>query len=347
MLVVGVDAHKRTPTAVVVDGLGRQVGQRTVKALTADHLELLRWAERLGAERLWAVEDCRHVSRRLERDLLVAGERIVRVPPQLMAGARRQVRAAGKSDPIDALAVARAALREPDLPVAGLDGAAREVRLLVDHRDDLVGERTRIINRLRWHLHELDPSWDPPAGSLDRYCTLDRIAVRLNQHDGTVARIAGDLTVRARALTVDINRLEREITALITPLAPTLLAVCGVGALTAAKIVGEVADVRRFRSKDAFARHTGTAPQPAWSGQSDRHRLSRGGNRQLNAALHRVTITQGRYHPDAVAYLARRRTGGNTKAEARRALKRRLSDVIYRCLVADTALVDQALATAA
>ena len=347
MLVVGVDAHKRTPTAVVVDGLGRQVGQRTVKALTADHLELLRWAERLGAERLWAVEDCRHVSRRLERDLLVAGERIVRVPPQLMAGARRQVRAAGKSDPIDALAVARAALREPDLPVAGLDGAAREVRLLVDHRDDLVGERTRIINRLRWHLHELDPSWDPPAGSLDRYCTLDRIAVRLNQHDGTVARIAGDLTVRARALTVDINRLEREITALITPLAPTLLAVCGVGALTAAKIVGEVADVHRFRSKDAFARHTGTAPQPAWSGQSDRHRLSRGGNRQLNAALHRVTITQGRYHPDAVAYLARRRTGGNTKAEARRALKRRLSDVIYRCLVADTALVDQTLATAA
>jgi len=347
MLVVGVDAHKRTHTAVVVDGLGRQVGQRTVKALTADHLELLRWAERLGAERLWAVEDCRHVSRRLERDLLVAGERIVRVPPQLMAGARRQVRAAGKSDPIDALAVARAALREPDLPVAGLDGAAREVRLLVDHRDDLVGERTRIINRLRWHLHELDPSWDPPAGSLDRYCTLDRIAVRLNQHDGTVARIAGDLTVRARALTVDINRLEREITALITPLAPTLLAVCGVGALTAAKIVGEVADVRRFRSKDAFARHTGTAPQPAWSGQSDRHRLSRGGNRQLNAALHRVTITQGRYHPDAVAYLARRRTGGDTKAEARRALKRRLSDVIYRCLVADTALVDQALATAA
>jgi len=347
MLVVGVDAHKRTHTAVVVDGLGRQVGQRTVKALTADHLELLRWAERLGAERLWAVEDCRHVSRRLERDLLVAGERIVRVPPQLMAGARRQVRAAGKSDPIDALAVARAALREPDLPVAGLDGAAREVRLLVDHRDDLVGERTRIINRLRWHLHELDPSWDPPAGSLDRYCTLDRIAVRLNQHDGTVARIAGDLTVRARALTVDINRLEREITALITPLAPTLLAVCGVGALTAAKIVGEVADVHRFRSKDAFARHTGTAPQPAWSGQSDRHRLSRGGNRQLNAALHRVTITQGRYHPDAVAYLARRRTGGNTKAEARRALKRRLSDVIYRCLVADTALVDQTLATAA
>ncbi|HEX6786288.1 MAG TPA: IS110 family transposase [Acidimicrobiales bacterium] len=347
MLVVGVDAHKRTHTAVAVDGLGRQVAQRTVRSVTADHLDLLRWAERLDAERLWAVEDCRHVSRRLERDLLVAGERIVRVPPKLMAGARRQVRSAGKSDPIDALAVARAALREPDLPIAHLDGPARAVRLLVDHRDDLVAERTRIINRLRWHLHELDPTWDPPAGSLDRYCTLDRISGRLDDYDGTVARIARDLTVRARALTVDINGLEREITVLITPLAVTLLAVCGVGALTAAKIVGEVADVRRFRSKDAFARHTGTAPQPAWSGQSDRHRLSRGGNRQLNAALHRVTITQGRYHPDAVAYLARRRALGDTNAEARRALKRRLSDVVYRCLHADAPPLHQPIPAAA
>jgi len=347
MLVIGIDAHKRTHTAVAVDGLGRQIGQRTVKSVTADHLELLRWAERLDGERLWAVEDCRHVSRRLERDLLVAGERIVRVPPKLMAGARRQVRSAGKSDPIDALAVARAALREPDLPVACLDGPGREMRLLVDHREDLVAERTRIINRLRWHLHELDPSWDPPAGSLDRYATLDAIAARLDGHDGTVARIARDLTARARALTVDVKGLEREITVLVTPLAPTLLALPGVGALTAAKIVGEVADVRRFRSKDAFARHNGTAPQPAWSGQSDRHRLSRGGNRQLNTALHRITITQGRFHPDAIAYLARRRAAGDTKAEARRALKRRLSDVIYRALHADATLVDQTLPTAA
>ena len=111
----------------------------------------------------------------------------------------------------------------------------------------------------------------------------------------------------------------------------------GVAALTAAKIVGEVADVRRFQSKDAFARHTGTAPQPAWSGQQDRHRLSRTGNRQLNAALHRIAITQGRHHPDAVAYLARRRALGDTKNEARRALKRRLSDVVYRRLNADAA----------
>ena len=346
MLVIGIDAHKRCHTAVAVDGLGRQVAVRTVNAATADHLGLLRWAEQLDRERWWAVEDCRHVSRRLERDLLVAGERIVRVPPKLMARARDGARTVGKSDPIDALAVARAALREPDLPTACLDGPARTVRLLVDHRDDLVAERTRIINRLRWHLHELDPSWDPRAGSMDRYRTLDAIAARLAEHEGTVARIARDLVVRCRALTIDINGLEREITMLVTPLAPTLLAVCGVAALTAAKIVGEVADIRRFRSKDAFARHTGTAPQPAWSGQQDRHRLSRTGDRQLNAAIHRIAITHGRYHPDAIAYLARRRAAGDTKNEARRALKRRLSDVVYRALLTDATHTTHTLTTA-
>ena len=124
---------------------------------------MLRWAEKFGQQRLWAVEDCRHLSRRLERDLLGAGERIVRVPTKLMAHARDAARSYGKSDPIDALAVARAALREPQLPAARLAGPARQVRLLVDHRDNLVAERTRAINRLRWHLHELDPSWQPPG----------------------------------------------------------------------------------------------------------------------------------------------------------------------------------------
>lgn len=120
MVTIGIDAHKRNHTAVIVDGQGRQLAQRTTRSSSADHLALVAWAAHQGAERVWAVEDCRHLSRRLERDLLAAGERIVRVPPKLMAEARRGGRSFGKSDPIDALAVARAALREPDLPVARL-----------------------------------------------------------------------------------------------------------------------------------------------------------------------------------------------------------------------------------
>jgi transposase len=348
MVTLGIDAHKRTHTVVAIDEVGRQLGAKTTRSTTTEaHLDLVRWAERFGPDREWAVEDCRHLSRRLEADLLAAGERIVRVPPKLMAHARDSARTYGKSDPIDALAVARAALREPDLPVARLDGPSRDLRLLVDHREDLVADRTAHINRLRWHLHELDPTWDSAPRSLNRFKTLDRIANRLDGFDGTVARIAADLVARIRDLTVTINQLEREIGELVVRLAPTLLAVVGVGPLSAAKIVAEVADARRFKSKDAFARHNGTAPLPAWSGNPNRHRLSRTGNRQLNAAIHRIAITQKRLHPDAQAYLERRTTRGDTNTEALRALKRRLSDIVYRALLADAEPHTACLARAA
>ena len=340
MITLGIDAHKRTHTVVAVDDAGRELGCKTTTATTSDdHLEMLRWAARWGSERLWAVEDCRHLSRRLESDLLGVGERIVRVSPKLMAHARDAARTYGKSDPIDALAVARASLRHPDLPAAQLDGPSREVRLLVDHREDLVAERTRCINRLRWHLHELDPGWDPKARSLTSYKTIDGVVVRLADFEGMVARVAGEIAVQIRDLTVRERALEREITDRVKVLAPAMLALVGVGALTAAKIVAEVADVRRFKSKDAFARHNGTAPLPVWSGNHERHRLSRTGNRQLNAAIHRIAITQMRCHDNAIAYLQRRVESGNTKTEALRALKRRLSDVVFRTLLEDAQAV--------
>jgi transposase len=336
MVILGIDAHKRTHTVVVIDERGREVASKTTKTTTtAAHLELVRWAEQFGPEREWAVEDCRHLSRRLEADLLAAGERIRRVPPKLMAKARDSARTYGKSDPIDALAVARAALREPDLPMAQLDGPARELRLLVDHREDLVKDRTGHINRLRWHLHELDPSWDPPARTITSYNTLDRIAKRLQGDDRLVARIAADLVDRIRSLTVTERALQRDITERVNSMTPCLLALVGVGPLIAAKIVAEVADVRRFKHKDAFARHNGTAPLPAWSGNPNRHRLSRTGNRQLNAAIHRIAITQLSHHPDAKAFRDRRIATGDTGTEALRALKRRLSDVVFRALLLD------------
>jgi transposase len=292
MVIIGIDAHKRSHSVVVVDEQGRQLAERTTGTTSSDHLELVAWAARQGDERLWAVEDCRHLSRRLERDLLAAGERIVRVPPKLMANARDAARSFGKSDPIDALAVARAALREPNLPTAQLDGPERVLRLLVDHREDLVQERTRMISRLRWHLHQLDPGHEPPARTLNHLRNLDRLAADLRHVDGTVAWLARDLTERCRSLTIETNQLEREITALVEKLAPSLLAICGCGPLTAAKIVGETAGISRFKSPDAYARHNGTAPLPVWSSNRARHRLSRAGNRQLNAAIHRIALTQ-------------------------------------------------------
>jgi len=137
MVVLGADLHKRSHTVVVIDATGRQLAEKTIAATDAGHLELRRWAAQ-WPERTWGLEDCRHLSRRLDAELVRAGESVVRVSPKLMAGARRSGREPGKSDPIDALAVARAVLREPGLPVASLDGPDRVVRLLVDHREDLV-----------------------------------------------------------------------------------------------------------------------------------------------------------------------------------------------------------------
>jgi transposase len=346
MVILGADLHKRWHTVVAVDGAtGRKLGEKTIRANPDGHLELRRWVAQ-WPDRRWALEDCRHLSRRLEADLLRSGEAVVRVPPKLMAGVRRSVREPGKSDPIDALAVARASLAHPDLPVATLDGPERELRLLVDHRDDLVAERTRHMQRLRWHLLDLGID-EPGPRSLDRAAVLAGLEVLLAGRTEPVARLACDLVGRIRDLTVAIRPLEREIAGLVAALAPSLLALPGCGPLTAAKIVGETAGMTRFRSKEAFARHNGSAPVPVWSGNVTRFRLSRGGNRQLNLALHRIAITQMRIDERGRAYLEHRQSAGDTKTEAIRALRRRISDEVFRRLRADEAARVTPLAAAA
>jgi transposase len=335
MVVLGADTHKRSHTVVAADEAGVELGSMSVAATPEGHLKLVKWAARFGMKRRWAIEDCRALSRRLEADLLATGELVVRVPPKLMAGVRRSARTRGKSDPIDALAVARAALREPDLPAAQLDGPSRELRLLVDYRESLVKDRTAAQNRLRWRLHELEPGYDPPAGSLNRYKTLDEIDELLNRHGSVVEDLAHREVERVRELTREANQLERDITARVSELAPTLLQIPGCGPLSAAKLVGEAADITRFKNRDAYAMWAGTAPIPVWSANNQRHRLNRGGNRQTNAAIHRIAITQLRIHPDAQAFITRRLKTGSTRREAIRLLKRRLANVVYRTLLTD------------
>jgi transposase len=337
VVLVGIDVHKGTHCAVAVDEVGRQIGAEvTVRATDAGHRRLLRWADQLGDDQAmvrFAIEDCRHVSTRLERALLAAGATVLRVPPKLMAQTRTSARTRGKSDPIDALAIARAALREPDLPHAEHTHASRQVKLLVDHREDLVATRTRLQNRLRWHLHELDPELDPAPRGLDRTSELDRVhAALLAMPDSVVRRIAIELVDDIRALTSRANALERELAGLVDAHAPRLLALPGCGVLTAAKLIGEAANPTRFRSEACFAMHAGVAPIPASSGKTSRHRLARGGNRQLNAALHRIAVTQIRLHGLGRSYYQRRREQGDTTMEALRVLKRRLARIVFHLL---------------
>jgi transposase len=334
MPVIGVDAHKKTHTLVAVDDLGRKLGEKTVAATSEGHLGAVRWAAQWPDVR-FAVEDCRHMTRRLEGDLLRCGFSVVRVHTRLMAAARRTGRQRGKSDPIDAEAVALAALRHTDLPVACLDGPTRQVKLLSDHRHDLVVERTKLCGRLRWHLHELDPELQVPSRGLRRFHVLDTLTDALAGFDGTVARIARELVARCRELTKQINALERELEQLIKGLGPNLLAIPGLGVLGAAMILGETAGASRFKSKHAFAAFNGTAPVPVWSGNKVRVRLNRGGNRTVNTALHMAAVTQTRGIGPGKNYVEKLLAEGKTRTEALRLLRRRLSDRVFSALLTD------------
>ena len=338
MIVIGADTHKGSHTLAAVDAAtGRLLATRTVGVDRDGMLEAWRWAHALDDQRVWAIEDCRHVSGRLERCLIGQGERVVRVPPKLMGQSRRGERRPGKSDEIDAAAVARAALREgtESLPAAFLDEAAMEIRLLVDHRDDLVAERTRMQNRLRWHLVELDAALEAalPARSLASRVWLERVARRLAGMPQTArVRVARDQLRRIRELTRAERALERELAALIAMHAPQLVAEPGCGTLSAATLIARTAGAERFPTDGHFARQAGVAPVPVSSGRRDRHRLDRGGDRQLNCTLHRIAITRARICPITRAYLDRKLAEGKTRPEAYRCLKRHLARRFWRLL---------------
>lgn len=340
MVVVGADVHKRSHTFVAVDEVGRQLGEKTVKATTDGHRTAIMWArEQFGTELTWGIEDCRNMSARLERDLLGAGQKVVRVPTKLMAATRKSGRARGKSDPIDALAVARAVLREPDLPVASHDETSRAFKLLTDRRDVLVAQRTSAINRLLWHVHDLDPERAPASRSLSTVKHQQALMMWLADQPGLVAEIARAELVDIIRLTGEINALAKRLAAGAQQFAPVLLEIEGCAELTAAKIVGEAAGVTRFKSEAAFACHTGVAPIPAWSGASaGQMRLSRAGNRQLNAAIHRIAVTQIRMVGSCgQIYYQKLRDAGKTKAAARRCVKRRIARRVYQALRHDAA----------
>lgn len=339
MIVIGADTHKRTHTIAAVEaGTGREIAVKEIQASEAGHLNALRWARALGEDRVWAIEDCRHVSRRLEQALVVGGERVVRVPPKVMGQTRRGERTSGKSDRIDALAVARAVVRDgvDRFPGAFLDEQALEIRLLSDHRDDLVAERTRMQNRLRWHLLDLCPELEAQISerSLGRAVVLTRVDRKLRTFKTNPrARVAREELAHIRVLTRQARALENELAVLVKQYRPALVEEIGCGALTAAALIGRVAGAERFATDAQFARQAGVAPIPASSGQRQRHRLHRGGDRQLNRALHVIAITRARLDPATKQYIQKRLDNGNTRREAIRALKRHLARHFHKLLM--------------
>jgi len=319
---------------VIIDDAGRRLGRAlTVADDPSAVAKLLTWVGNHASGRpvRWAIEDGRGLARRLATALVVAGQSVAWVPVRLMVAERHHTGPRGKSDPLDALATAKAAAN-PDnaryLAEHRIDEPGADLAPLVDERNDLLGERTRLIGKMRWRLHELAPGLEPK--SLTTLKAPRELAARLATFDDTpLRRVLLANCARLESLTRSINALTRELGEHARRTCPALLAVPGAGAIVATTILAELGNPARVRNAAALARMAGTAPIPVWSSDTKQHRLDRGGNRRLNKAIHTIALTQARTHPPAQALIAKHQDKKG-KRGAMRVLKRHLTNVIYR-----------------
>ena len=332
MFAIGIDTHKATLAACALDDLGQPLAERTFDNDPAGHRALLAWADELLPDARIGLEGSAGFGAAAARYLVVAGREVCEVPPQLSHRERQRTRRAGKSDPGDALAIARVTAREAELPPVRLADATHEIGLLVEAREDLVAEATRVRNRLHADLVVIVPGYGATAANLVALRHRRTVGRRLRSLPGVQAELARDRLARLGRLVAESQLLETRLAGLVGE--HPLRGLPGAGVLVTAKLIGEAGDLGRFRSADAFAMLAGVAPIPASSGQTQRMRLNRGGNRHLNRALYTIALSQAFHHPPAKAYIARKRAEGKTWREALRALKRQLVRTVFRLLQA-------------
>ena len=334
---IAVDPHKASITLAVFDTSKRVPIAEARFATTTEGYRSLKQFVKQWPKRWWAVEGCNGSGRSLAQRLVADDERVVDVPAKLAARVRVFSTGHGrKTDRDDALSIGHAALNAPGLNEVRCDDAVVALKLLCDRRNDLVAARTQIVCRLHVFLVELIPGGAPRALTAKKAAEM-LAKVRPRDEVGMVRRqLAMDHLAELRLVDRRLEESERRITAAVASTGSTLLGLYGIGPVLAGRILGEVGHVGRFATKDHFASYSGTAPIDVSSGEQQRHRLSRAGNRQLNHALHMMAVTQIRNRNTAGrAYYERKVAAGKTKKEALRCLKRRLSDVVYRQLVLD------------
>lgn len=332
---VGVDSHKSSVAVAVVDEVGRPVSARQFPNSPKGQRAALKWMSNNHDIDIVGIEGSGSYGAGLARVLIGAGLAVKEVPAFLTARERKRVPARGKSDPADALAIARATARGEGLCAPLQDGPNADLKLLVDHRDQLVRDRQRVANRTHTLLARDFPGYEGKVAKLSTKKGIGAARAVVAGVPSMAAELIADNLTDLDALDERIAVIEKRIELAVAATGTSLTSLSGVGALTAAKILGEVNDPRRLKSAAAFAMLNGTAPLQASSGTTQRHRLNRGGNRQLNRSIHVMAMTLRRCDDTTQAYFRRRVAEGKTKREAMRALKRHLSDVVFRCLMAD------------
>lgn len=334
-VMIAVDPHKASWTAAAVDNSLQVLSTIRVPVSRGGYRSLRGFAQR-WSDAGWAVEGATGLGAPLTNRLSADGVDVVDVPAKLATRVRLLSTGHGhKSDDADAMSVAVAALTSRGLTTARMDSAVTALRAVVEHRDDLVKTRTQTVNRLHVVLTHLVPAGAPRGLSAKRAADLLRTVRPRDLAGKTLRGLAVDLIAEVRGLDRRITKAANDIEVAVTESGSGLTELCGIGTLTAGKILARTRSIHRFRSAAAFASYTGTAPIETSSGDIVRHRLSRAGDRQLNCCLHTMAITQISRDTPGRAYYLRKRSAGKSHKEALRCLKRRLSDAVYRQLVHD------------
>jgi transposase len=330
---IGVDSHKATLEAVALDALGRPLQGRRFRNDIAGHRALLTWITGFGERRVTGIECSGTFGAALAKCLIAAGEDVREVPGNL-SFAEANLRSKGKSDPTDAVAIARVVLREPSLP-AVKDGTNEGLKLLSDHRDRLIKVRTKELSRIHAFMVVLRPGYHDSVGILKKDKGLTTVMRMLRGDHCVRADLVREGVAEVRRLNRCVKRVEAQIAELVRECGTTLHTGVGIGVMLAARILGEVGDPGQLRSAAGFARMSGVAPIPASSGRVVRHRHDRRGNRTLNRAIHMVAVVRCRLDHATKDYMAKKRAEGKTGKEAMRCLKRHIATDIYRRMQAD------------
>jgi transposase len=335
-VMIGVDPHKASHTAVAIGAAEERLGELRVRACVAQAAQLLAWAA-AWPQRTWAVEGAGGVGHLLAQQLLAAGERVLDVPPKLAARVRLlQAGNSNKNDPNDAFSIAVAALRSPGVPEARRDDHVAVLKLWSKRYKDLGRTRTQAACRLHQVLCELIPGGvagpitaGQAARILESIAPADAVAAARCQ-------LAAAFTADLRGIDAAIRDTRKKLAIAVAAAGTSLTGLFGVGPVIAAAVIGDVRTVSRFPNRDHFAAYDGTARIEVSSGGRKIWRLSRRGNRRLNHAIHMAAVTQIRYrHSPGRAYYDKKLAEGKTPKEALRCLKRQISDAIYTCLQAD------------
>ena len=342
-VIVGVDPHKKSVTIEAVDEHGLVLARGRYGTDTASYRTMVKYVRAQWPEHRWAVEGAHGVGRPLAQRLLAQGEVVVDVSAKLAARVRVfDTGNARKTDATDAHAVAMVALRTSGLRQLAFDEELLALRLLTDRRDELAKLRVQTVNRLHRLLTELIPGGankrDLSALQAKRLLATVKPRSLLRK---TIRRMAVEEVADLVAVDAKLKAIKKELKAAVLARGSHLMDLFGVGPAVAARVLADVGDVARFPDRNHFASWTGTAPLDASSGEQIRHRLSRAGNRRMNHVIHIAAIVQIRHDTEGRAYYRRKLTESKTPMEALRCLKRRISDAVYRQLVADAGLNDQ------